>query len=55
MILRRITARQDPRWLPFLRKLGHAPEQLAKIAFTAAVPGAAALASVRSGGQRGRR
>jgi hypothetical protein len=23
----------DPRWLPFLRKLGRAPEQLAKIQF----------------------
>lgn len=44
MILRRITARQDPRWLPFLRELDRAPEQLAKIAFTVAVPGAAAPA-----------
>ena len=49
MILRRITARQDPRWLPFLRELGRAPEQLAKIAFTVAVPGAAAPAGMRSG------
>src|SRR5690348_15642579 len=48
MILRRITARQDPRWLPFMRELGHAPEQLAKIAFTVAVPGAAAPAGVSS-------
>lgn len=24
----------DPRWLPFLRKIGYAPEQLAKIQFT---------------------
>ena len=31
----------DPRWLPFLRKLGYAPEQLAKIEFTVTVPGAA--------------
>jgi hypothetical protein len=23
----------DPRWLPFLRKIGYAPEQLAKIEF----------------------
>ena len=23
----------DPRWLPFLRKIGKAPEQLAKIEF----------------------
>jgi hypothetical protein len=23
--------RDDPRWLPFLRKIGYAPEQLAKI------------------------
>jgi hypothetical protein len=49
MILRRITARQDPRWLPFLRELDRAPEQLAKIAFTVAVPGAAAPAGMRSG------
>ena len=25
--------RKDPRWLPFLRKIGRAPEQLAKIKF----------------------
>ena len=34
----------DPRWLPLLRKLGRAPEQLAKIAFTVTLPGAAASA-----------
>jgi hypothetical protein len=28
----------DPRWLPFLRKLGKAPEQLAKIEFNVALP-----------------
>jgi tetratricopeptide (TPR) repeat protein len=33
--------RQDPRWLPFLRKLGYAPEQLAKIKFTVTLPEAA--------------
>ncbi len=26
--------RHDPRWLPFLRRIGYAPEQLAKIEFT---------------------
>ena len=29
---------QDPRWLPFLRKLGKAPEQLAAIKFDVKVP-----------------
>ena len=28
----------DPRWLPFLRKLGLAPEQLAKIQFKVTLP-----------------
>ena len=28
----------DPRWLPFLRKIGYAPEQLAKIKFKATLP-----------------
>ena len=28
----------DPRWLTFLRKLGKAPEQLAKIEFKVALP-----------------
>jgi len=28
----------DPRWLPFLRKLGMAPEQLAAIKFDVTVP-----------------
>jgi TolB-like protein/Flp pilus assembly protein TadD len=28
----------DPRWLPFLRKIGKAPEQLAKIEFKATLP-----------------
>jgi len=30
--------RQDPRWLPFLRKLGKAPEQLAAIKFDVKLP-----------------
>ena len=30
--------RTDPRWLPFLRKLGKAPEQLAKIPFKVTLP-----------------
>ena len=30
--------RSDPRWLPFLRKIGRAPEQLAKVEFTVALP-----------------
>jgi TolB-like protein/Tfp pilus assembly protein PilF len=30
--------RSDPRWLPFLRKLGKAPEQLAKIEFDVKIP-----------------
>ena len=30
--------RADPRWLPFLRKIGYAPEQLAKIEFKVTVP-----------------
>lgn len=33
--------RDDPRWLPFLRKLGYAPAQLAKIKFTVTLPAAA--------------
>ena len=32
----------DPRWLPFLRKLGMAPEQLAAIKFDVKVPHAPA-------------
>ena len=28
----------DPRWLPFLRKIGEAPEQLAAIKFDVTVP-----------------
>ena len=28
----------DPRWLPFLRKIGKAPEQLAKIQFKVSLP-----------------
>jgi hypothetical protein len=28
----------DPRWLPFLRKIGRAPEQLAKIEFKVTQP-----------------
>jgi hypothetical protein len=30
--------RDDPRWLPFLRKIGKAPEQLAAIKFDVKVP-----------------
>jgi TolB-like protein/Tfp pilus assembly protein PilF len=30
--------RKDPRWLPFLRKIGRSPEQLAKIDFKVALP-----------------
>jgi TolB-like protein/Tfp pilus assembly protein PilF len=30
--------RSDPRWLPFLRKIGSAPEQLAKIQFKVTLP-----------------
>jgi TolB-like protein/Tfp pilus assembly protein PilF len=30
--------KNDPRWLPFLRKIGRAPEQLAAIKFVAKVP-----------------
>jgi hypothetical protein len=28
----------DPRWLPYLRKIGKAPEQLAKIEFKVTLP-----------------
>ena len=37
--------RHDPRWLPFLRKIGYAPEQLAKIQFTVTLPDAAGAGS----------
>ena len=30
--------RKDPRWLPFLRRIGYAPEQLAKIEFKVTLP-----------------
>lgn len=30
--------RKDPRWLPLLRKLGKAPEQLDRIAFKVTLP-----------------
>jgi TolB-like protein/Tfp pilus assembly protein PilF len=30
--------RSDPRWLPFMRKIGRAPEQLAKIEFKVTLP-----------------
>jgi hypothetical protein len=33
----------DPRWLPFLRKLGRAPEQLAQIQFKVSLPPCAAI------------
>jgi hypothetical protein len=29
---------KDPRWLALLKRLGRAPEQLAKVEFTAVVP-----------------
>jgi TolB-like protein/lipoprotein NlpI len=35
----------DPRWLPFLRKIGKAPEQLAKIEFKVTLPQAEGAAS----------
>jgi TolB-like protein/Tfp pilus assembly protein PilF len=38
--------RDDPRWLPFLRKIGKAPEQLAKIEFKVALPRDAVAPSV---------
>jgi TolB-like protein/Tfp pilus assembly protein PilF len=38
----------DPRWLPFLRKVGKAPEQLAKIEFKVTLP--AAEGATASGG-----
>ena len=28
----------DPRWLPFLRSIGKAPEQLAKVSFSVSLP-----------------
>ena len=37
--------RADPRWLPFLRKVGMAPEQLAKIEFKVTLPAAEASAA----------
>jgi hypothetical protein len=33
-----VNLHSDPRWLPFLRKIGHAPEQLAAIKFDVKVP-----------------
>jgi hypothetical protein len=30
--------RNDPRWLPFLRKFGRSPEQLAAIPFKVTLP-----------------
>jgi hypothetical protein len=35
----------DPRWLPFLRRIGYAPDQLAKIEFTVTLPQEAASPS----------
>ena len=40
--------RSDPRWLPFLRRIGRAPEQLAKIEFKVTLPQAAADTSSAS-------
>ncbi|HEY8231001.1 MAG TPA: tetratricopeptide repeat protein [Rhodanobacteraceae bacterium] len=37
--------KHDPRWLPFLRKIGYTPEQLAKIKFTVTLPEAACASS----------
>jgi hypothetical protein len=31
----------DPRWLPYLRKIGYAPEQLAQVEFKVTLPAAA--------------
>jgi adenylate cyclase len=41
--------RSDPRWVPFLRKLGKAPDQLAKIRFNVSLPETPATA--RASGQ----
>jgi tetratricopeptide (TPR) repeat protein len=38
----------DPRWLPFLRKVGKAPEQLAKVELKVTLPEAAANSKVAS-------
>lgn len=40
----------DPRWLPFLRKIGKAPEQLEKIQFEVTLPDADVAAPARDGG-----
>jgi len=32
------TLRSDPRWLPFLGRLGKAPDQLAKMEFKVTLP-----------------
>ena len=37
-----VKLRSDPRWLPFLRRIGMAPEQLAPIRFDVKLPGGAA-------------
>jgi len=42
----------DPRWLPFLRKVGKAPEQLAKIEFKVTLPQAAESAMTNGGAIR---
>jgi hypothetical protein len=34
-----VNLHKDPRWIPFLRKIGKAPEQLAKIKFDPKLPG----------------
>lgn len=41
--------RADPRWLPFLRKAGYAPEQLAKIEFEVTLPEEGAAQSTSAG------
>ena len=45
------TLHDDPRWLPFLRKIGRAPEQLAKIEFNVTLP-QTEVASASGGGKQ---
>ena len=42
----------DPRWLPFLRKIGRDPEQLAAIPFDVRLPGAPGTATAVPGSGR---
>ena len=41
--------RRDPRWLPLLRKLNRAPEQLAAIPFEVKLPGSGAIGAKKPG------